>query len=79
VVTLHDRTPVVLSSDAFEAWRDPSMKDVHTLLAKASTNSIYHGSVNLSAHIVRSDDPSLTERVLETLAELAKGKALGLF
>jgi hypothetical protein len=46
---------------------------VRTLPAKVSTNGIYHGSMNLCVHIVRSDDPRLTERVLEPLAELARG------
>jgi putative SOS response-associated peptidase YedK len=79
VATLHDRMPVVLQPDKFEAWIDPSVKDVRPILAKASADGLYCYPVSRAVNTVRNDDPRLIERVPEPVTELPKGETLRLF
>jgi putative SOS response-associated peptidase YedK len=79
VATLHDRMPVVLSRDAFEAWIDPSVRDVRSILAKASADGLTCYPVSLAVNTARNDDPRLIERVSEPVVELPRGKTLRLF
>ncbi len=79
VAALHDRMPLVLQPDKFAAWIDPSVKDVRPILAKASADGLTCYPVSRAVNTVRNDDPRLIERVPEPVAELPKGKTLGLF
>jgi putative SOS response-associated peptidase YedK len=81
VATLHDRMPLVLEKAAFDAWFDPSVKDVADILARAAKGA--HGlvayPVSTRVNSVRNDDASLMERVAEPPGDAPKGKTLPLF
>jgi putative SOS response-associated peptidase YedK len=79
VATLHDSMPLVLSHDRFDAWIDPSVKDVRPILANASADGLTCYPVSRAVNSVRNDDPRLIERVSDPMAELPKGKTLELF
>jgi putative SOS response-associated peptidase YedK len=79
VATLHDRMPLVLSREEFEAWIDPSVKDVRPILAKASADGLYCFPVSRAVNTVRNDDPRLIERVSDPATEPPKGETLRLF
>jgi putative SOS response-associated peptidase YedK len=79
VAALHDRMPLVLQPDRFEAWIDPSVKDVRPILAKASADGLYCYPVSRAVNTVRHDDPRLIERVSDPVTEPPKGETLRLF
>jgi putative SOS response-associated peptidase YedK len=79
VATLHDRMPLVLAPDKFDAWVDPSVKDVRPILANASADGLTCYPVSRAVNSVRNDDPRLIERVSDPVEELPKGKTLTLF
>jgi putative SOS response-associated peptidase YedK len=63
VAALHDRMPFVLPRDAFDAWIDPSVKDVRSMLARAGADGLTCYPVSRAVNSVRNDDPKLIECV----------------
>jgi len=79
VATVHDRMPVILAPNAFEAWIDPSVQDVRSILAEATADGLISFPVSTRVNNVRKDDPMLIERAPEPVEEEPKGKTLSLF
>jgi len=71
--------PLVLAPDKFDAWIDPSVKDVRPILANASADGLTCYPVSRGVNSVRNDDPRLIERASDPAGELPKGKTLTLF
>ena len=65
IAPLHDRMPMILSSDQWESWLDPSMNDVEFLramLRPAPEEWLQWWPVSLAVNTVRNRDSSLIER-----------------
>ncbi len=56
VATLHDRMPVMLHTDTFAVWIDPSVKDVRSILATASADGLVCVPVSRDVNNVRNDN-----------------------
>jgi putative SOS response-associated peptidase YedK len=63
---IHDRMPVILSSDVFDLWLDPDVEDAReltSLLRPAPAGTIGHRPVSQRVGSVRNDDPELIEAI----------------
>jgi putative SOS response-associated peptidase YedK len=63
---IHDRMPVILSSDAFDRWLDPDMEDVSeltALLRPTPSGTIAHHPVGPRIGSFRNNDPQLIEPI----------------
>ena len=66
IAKIHDRMPVVLSSDTWDFWLDPSNTDLEAtaeLLVPAPSSLIRMHPVSTDVNNVRNDGPHLIERV----------------
>ena len=66
VATLHDRMPVLLPPDAWDAWLDPSVTDLGELLSllrPCSDDLLELVPVGTRVNSVKNDDPNLIEPV----------------
>ena len=65
IAPLHDRMPMILSSDQWETWLDPTLNDVELLreqLRPAPEEWLQWWPVSLAVNTVRNHDASLIER-----------------